>query len=239
MHIEIHPQRIAKIEHYIGNYSWEGIEFPAGPKEWEKFEQNNKTIVLNILFAPHNTQTISVAYRSKHDHKREKQVILLMITDGNKCHYLAVSNLSALLAKKYSNHNGDLYCLNCFSSYTTKNRLEEDEEICNNHDSCPIEMSKWLEKISKYNPEEKSLKALFAIYLDLECLSKKEQSCQKNPEKLYTDKKAKHESSVWAMLTKCSFDKTENKLDYYRGKDCIEKLCKKLKERAMKIINYE
>ena len=41
------------------------------------------------------------------------------------------------------------------------------------------------------------------------------------------------------MLTKCSFDKTENKLDYYRGKDCIEKLCKKLKERAMKEINYE
>ena len=56
---------------------------------------------------------------------------------------------------------------------------------------------------------------------------------------MYTDKKAKHESSVWAMLTKCSFDKTENKLDYYRGKDCIEKLCKKLKERAMKEINYE
>ena len=28
-------------------------------------------------------------------------------------------------------------------------------------------------------------------------------------------------------------------LDYYRGKDCVEKLCKELKERAMKIINYE
>ena len=26
---------------------------------------------------------------------------------------------------------------------------------------------------------------------------------------------------------------------YYRRKDCIEKLCKKLKKRAMKIINYE
>ena len=33
--------------------------------------------------------------------------------------------------------------------------------------------------------------------------------------------------------------KKENKLGYYRGKDCIEKLCKKLKEHAMKIINYE
>ena len=41
------------------------------------------------------------------------------------------------------------------------------------------------------------------------------------------------------MFIKSSFDEKENKLDYYRGKDCIEKLCKKLKKRAMKIINYE
>ena len=33
--------------------------------------------------------------------------------------------------------------------------------------------------------------------------------------------------------------KKENKLDYYRGKDCIEKLCKKLKESATEIINRE
>ena len=69
--------------------------------------------------------------------------------------------------------------------------------------------------------------------------TKERTSCQNNPEKSYTEKKAKHEPSGWAMLTKCSFDKTENKLDYYRGKDCIEKLCKKLKERTMKIINYK
>ena len=41
------------------------------------------------------------------------------------------------------------------------------------------------------------------------------------------------------MFTRCSFDKKENKLNYYRVKDCIEKLCKKLKERAMKIVSYE
>ena len=52
-------------------------------------------------------------------------------------------------------------------------------------------------------------------------------------------KKARHESSGWAMFTRCSFDKKENKLNYYGGKDYIEKLCKKLKERAVKIINYE
>ena len=126
-----------------------------------------------------------------------------MIIDGNKRHYITVSSFSALLKGKSSNHNGDFYCLNCFNSYTTKTKLEEHEEICNKHDSCCIEMPKWFEKILKYNPGEKSLKAPFGIYLDLECLLKKEQSCQNNSEKSYTEKKAKHEPSGWAMFTKC------------------------------------
>ena len=41
------------------------------------------------------------------------------------------------------------------------------------------------------------------------------------------------------MFTRCSFDEQENKLNYYRGKDCIEILCKKLNESAMEIIDYE
>ena len=100
-------------------------------------------------------------------------------------------------------------------------------------------MPKWVEKISKYNPGEKSLKAPFVIYLDLECLLKKEQSCENNNiEKSHTEEKARPELSGQAMFTKCSFDERENKLDYCRGKDCIEKVCKKLKKCAMKIINY-
>ena len=54
-----------------------------------------------------------------------------------------------------------------------------------------------------------------------------------------TQKKSKNEPSVWAMFTECSFDEKENKPDYCRREDCMEKSCKKLKRRAMKIINYE
>ena len=134
-----------------------------------------------------------------------------MITHGKKLHYLVVTNLSALFEGKSSNHHGDFYCLNCFNSYTTKNKLKEHEEICNNHDSCHIEMPKCVGKILKSNPGEKSLKALFAIYLDLECLLKKEQSCKNNPEKSYTEKKAIHDPSGWAIFTKCSFNEKKKK----------------------------
>ena len=106
-----------------------------------------------------------------------------MITNGKKSHYLAVTNLSALLQGISSNHRGDFYCLNCFNSYTTKDKLKEHEEICNNHDSYHIKMPRGDEKILKYKPGEKSLKAPFTIYLDLECLLIKKQSCQNNPEK--------------------------------------------------------
>ena len=41
------------------------------------------------------------------------------------------------------------------------------------------------------------------------------------------------------MFIRCSFDKKENKLNYYRGKDCIGKLSKKIKESANEIINHE
>ena len=89
-------------------------------------------------------------------------------------------------------------------------------------------MPKWFEKILKCHPGEKSLKASFAIYLHLEYLLKKKKKSRRNNnlEKSCTEKKARHEPSGWAMLTKCSFDEEENKLDYYRGKDCIDELCK-------------
>ena len=54
--IEKDPQRISKLKPYINKYNWEGINFSAGSKEWQKFEQNNNTITLNVLNVKHNTK---------------------------------------------------------------------------------------------------------------------------------------------------------------------------------------
>ena len=70
--IETHPEKISKLKPYINKYNWEGIEFPKGPKDWKNFERNNKTIALNKLFKKHNTETISVAYRSEYNDKEIK-----------------------------------------------------------------------------------------------------------------------------------------------------------------------
>ena len=94
--IKDHPERISKIKPFIDKYDWKEIDFPSTCKDWKKFESNNKSIALNILYVPYNTEKIRHAYKSKYNLTRENQVILLMITDGEKWHYLAVKSLSAL-----------------------------------------------------------------------------------------------------------------------------------------------
>ena len=76
------PQRITKIKLFIDTYSWNDIKFPSHSNDWKKFEQNNRTIALNILYVPYNTKQIRPAYVSKYNHKRSNRVVLLMITDN-------------------------------------------------------------------------------------------------------------------------------------------------------------
>ena len=157
--INNHPEKTSKIRPFMDQYNWKDIDFPVTSKDWKKFELNNK-VALNILFVPHNTKKIQ------------------MITDGEKWHYLVVKNLSGILRGITSNHNADFYCLNCFCSYSTKNKLEKHKKKCENHDYCHVEMPTKDNNIIKYNHGEKSIKIPFTIYADLECLLEKMNTCQ-------------------------------------------------------------
>ena len=153
------PQKVSKIKPFIEKYNWEDIDFPSTSKDWKKFECNNE-VALNILYVPYNTKKINIAYKSKNNLTQEKQVILLMISDGQKWHYLVVKNLSRLLRGITSNHKEDFYCLNCLHSYRTENKLEAHKKICENHDYCHVEMPTKNNNIIKYNHREKSMKLL-------------------------------------------------------------------------------
>ena len=132
-----------------------------------------KNAALNILCVPFNTKKIEIAYKSKYNLIRDNQIVLLMISNGENWHYFAVKSLSRLLRGISSNHNSDYYCLNCFHSYRTENKLNLHNKICENHEYGNIEMPSPNNNIIKYNQGDKSLELPFIIYADLECLLKK------------------------------------------------------------------
>ena len=166
--IESHPERISNIKPFVDQYNCKGINFPAGIKDWKKFERNNNTVALNILFVPHNEKTINLAYKPKYNRKREYQVVLLMITDGeqsneaDKWHYIAlksartddgfnrpIRSLSRIFSGVPSNNHGDFYCLNCLHSFRTDNALKKHERLCENNDYCHAEMPTKINKTLK------------------------------------------------------------------------------------------
>ena len=77
------------------------------------------------------------------------------------------------------------------------------------------------------------------IYVDLECLLLKQQSCQNNLNKSYTERKAVHEPCGYSLDLVCSFDSKEDKHIFYRGNDYIKNFYSELKELGKKIANYE
>ena len=144
--------------------------------------------------------------------------------------------MSALLREITDNNHGDFYCLNCFQSNTTENKLKKHKKVCEN---CYVEMPEENNKILNCNQGEKSMKVPFIIYVDLECLLEKMNTCHDDPEKSSSTKINKHTPSGYSLFTHCSFDTTKNKLDYFGGKNCMKNFCLDLREHATKIINYE
>ena len=150
-----------------------------------------------------------------------------------------VKSLSGLLTGITSNDKEDFYCLNCFHSYRTKNKLETHKKICENRDYYCVEMPTKDNNTIKYNHGEKSIKLPFVVYADLQCLLEKMSTCDNYPEESSTTKINKRTPSGYSIFTHCSFDKSKSKLHYYRGEDSMTKFCKDLREHATKIMNYE
>ena len=77
---------LKKIKHQDKNFS-------SHKRDWENFEENNKSIALDILFSSKDSEEITFLYESKYNLKRENKVFLLMISDDNeKYYYFAVKS---------------------------------------------------------------------------------------------------------------------------------------------------
>ena len=101
-------QRVSRVKTFINQYDGSRTNFPSRVGDWKRFELNNKSVALNVLYVHYGEKAIRHVYKSKYNLKRKNQVILLMINDNEEWHYLAVRSLSALLKGVTSNHNGIL-----------------------------------------------------------------------------------------------------------------------------------
>ena len=91
----------------------------------------------------------------------------------------------------------------------------------------------------KFNQLQKSDKAKFIMYADLECTIEKIVGHKNNPENLPTIKLSELTPSGFSISTILSFRSIETKHYVYRAMNCMKKFCKFLREHAMKAISFK
>ena len=86
-----------------------------------------------------------------------------------------------------SKYHGDYYCYGCFDSFRTKSKLDKQTELCKDHKYCQINLPKLGKNYKQHKFGTKSLRMNDFIYLDLECLLKKYDTCSNNLIKSYSE----------------------------------------------------
>ena len=79
---EWNPEKVLNIKPFINKYYQKGINYLTKLDDWKRFEKNNLTIALNILYI--KEKAILPAYTSKQNSSREKPIILLMVPNKEK-----------------------------------------------------------------------------------------------------------------------------------------------------------
>ena len=87
------------------------------------------------------------------------------------------------------------------SFFCNRKKLESDKKVCENKDFCIVVMPFEDTKILEFNQYQKSKKAPFFIYANLEYIMERIDGSKINPENLSTTKVSKHIPSGFSMST--------------------------------------
>ena len=97
------PERISKLKRFEKDFDWSGIGFPVSFKDISKFEFRNQ-ISINLL-AIEGKQI----YICKKGGNHERIINLMIISESNRKHYVAIKSLSRLLSSENTKHKGKEY----------------------------------------------------------------------------------------------------------------------------------
>ena len=134
--IDRNPQRISKLKRFEADFDCFGIGFPISVKDTTKFEFRNQ-ISINLLAI--EDRQIYICRKGGNNY--ERMINLMLITENNRKHYVAIKSLSRLLSSKNTKHDGkEYFCMNCLQGFWEEKFRNEHGGYCKDNKSVMIEM---------------------------------------------------------------------------------------------------
>ena len=189
-------------------FDWTGIEFPVSLKQIDRFEKQNN-YAINVFGYEY------VVYPLRISKKNDQVINLLLIANEETNHYCWIKNMSRLLSKQVSDHNGKRhFCYRCLNSFQSVKSLNKHTEYCQNNEAVKIEMPMIKDEDGnflspayiKFNHFHKKMRVPFVVYADFESFTEKIDTCQPKDSKSFTNRYQKHKPSGFSYLIKCFDD---------------------------------
>ena len=106
---------------------------------------------------------------------------LMLITENNHKHYVAIKSLSRLLSKQNSKQKeAQHFCMNCLQGFREERSRDEHVGYCKNNEVARIEMPH-KKPIVKYSDGQFQFKVPFIMYADFESILEPIQGPGNNP----------------------------------------------------------
>ena len=170
------------------------------------------------------TRGSSYIYRKGKEYDRVEN--LMLITDHNEKHYIAIKSLRRLLSRQNSKHKeSQHFCINCLQGFAEKKSRDEHYVYCRSNEAVRIEMPN-VKPIVKYSDGQYQFKVRSMMYADFESILEPIQGASNNPNISSTREVNVHTPSGWCLYSKFSYGNVTNPLTQYRGLDCVSKFCK-------------
>lgn len=157
---EQNPQRLSNYKKYENELNFNGIEFPVGMKDIDKFVKQNEGISINVYYYDEDLERVcplrvSSTVREKHIHlllligknrmntngaeTTAGKIKVVIETDQIRMHYCWIKNLSRLVSRQLSSYAHRLFiCDRCLNYFISETNLIEHREECRNE--CQISM---------------------------------------------------------------------------------------------------
>ena len=222
-----HPEEMFhynKLKNDILN--WDGVHFPTGNRDIDRFEENNKSVSINV-FEPDdclNDKNI-ILHRGTKNRNAKYEIDLLKIydEDDNNHHYVLVKNKCRLLnCQSSSNTNKKFYCHHCLNPFQSEKVYRKHLE--NGCMASEGQQTKMPDKDTciEFEKHNAKLPCPFVIYGDFECLT-----TNSNTGTIGTYQE--HKPCGYMLNVVSRIDNTCQPY-LYRGEDCMKKLVEQLTE---------
>ena len=173
--IDNHPERISKLRRYEDDFDWTKIKYPVLFRGIKRFESRNE-ITINILAFKGKQVYICRKFR-----EYNQVANLMLITDHNNKHYIAIKSLRRLLSRQNSKHKeSQHFCINCLQGFREKRSRGEHSIYCKNNEDVRIDMPN-RKPIVRYLDGQYQFKVPFMMYADFESILAPIQGASNNP----------------------------------------------------------